>query len=117
MTAHYSHISRCLERRDKLEVVDMIGVGWMNYMHYPHFCGNFWMARCDWVKNLINPRQYRNNGGPNFWMHPWERMHAEMWLGSIGYHTIESLCGTDCRLWEDNIHYEKYKEVIKYEKR
>lgn len=98
----------------KLELCDMVGVSWMEDLHYPHFSGNFWMARCDWIKNLINPREYRNNGGPNFWQHPWDRMHAEMWIGSKPHHSIESLCGLNCRLWEDNIHYNKYRGIIKY---
>jgi hypothetical protein len=101
----------------KLELCDMVGVSWMEEINYPHFCGNFWMARCDWINTLINPREYRNNGGPNFWMHPWDRMHAEMWIGSKGHHQIESLCCTNGRLWEDNIHYERYKGINKYEKR
>jgi hypothetical protein len=65
----------------------------------PHFCGNFWMARCDWVASLTPPWVHRNNGGPEIAGNPWVRMHAEMWLGHKFYHGVESLRGRNETLW------------------
>lgn len=87
-----------------LEIADMVGLNWQDSPHHPHFSGNFWMARSDWISILDKPSKHRNNGGPTIANHPWERMHAEMWLGSRGYHIIESLCIR-------NVNYTKMSQI------
>jgi len=83
----------------KLKVADMVGVDWQHSPNYPHFAGNFWMARADWINSLPDVEAYKADGGPWLAGHPWERMHAEMWLGSRPWHHIESLCCTNTSLW------------------
>lgn len=78
-----------------LNGVDAVGVNWTDNPMFPHFSGNFWMARCDWLRKLPDPREYITKhkeltvGG---W--PWERMSGEMWLGSKPGIKIQSL---ECR--------------------
>jgi hypothetical protein len=79
----------------KLAVADAIGANWQDSKDYPHFAGNFWMARSDWIARLDAPVEHRARGG-HFANQPWERMHAEVWLGSKPWHHIESLA---CRNW------------------
>jgi len=85
-----------------LEVADLVGIDWQDSPNYPHFSGNFWMARADWVSHLCSPDEYRTSGGPPIAGHPWERMHAEMWIGSKQWHHIENLCCRNENLWAGN---------------
>lgn len=87
-----------------LEVADMVGVNWQDSPQYPHFSGNFWMARTDWINVLSSPTDHKNCGGPNIVGNPWSRMHAEMWIGSKPYHIVESLF---CR----NQNYSNYNSL------
>ena len=49
----------------RLEIADLVGVNWIDSPDHPHFSGNFWMARADWVSTcLSNPRDHRDRGGP-----------------------------------------------------
>jgi hypothetical protein len=80
----------------KLAVADIVGANWQDSRDYPHFAGNFWMARADWIATLDSPDEHRGRGGPPIAGHPWARMHAEMWVGSKQWHHIESLA---CRNW------------------
>lgn len=95
---HYV-VGNVRENLEKLRVADMVGVNWQNCARHPHFSGNFWMARADWINSLPSVEEYRAGGGPRIAGHPWERMHAEMWLGSRPWHHIESLCCSDTNLW------------------
>jgi SAM-dependent methyltransferase len=79
---------------------DMVGLNWMANQDFPHYCGNFWMARNDWLASLPSPQDYRAAGGPWIAGNPWERMHAEMWLGSRPWHHMRSLRFQGERLWE-----------------
>jgi len=68
---------------------DLIGCNWQNNCHFP---GNFWMARGDWISHLDSPEQYRAEH-QYMWFagQPWNRMHAECWIGSRHYHAVKSL--------------------------
>ena len=78
---------------------DILGIDWQQSPTYPHFAGNFWMARADWIAHLPAPVDYRRQGGPWIAEQPWERMHAEMWLGSRPYHHVKNFCCHDENLW------------------
>ncbi len=75
-----------------LELADIAGCCWQESPHHPHFSGNFWAARCDWLMRLERPSSYRVSR-PDF---PWggstwrERFYAETWLGSQCWHHVES---------------------------
>jgi hypothetical protein len=84
---------------DRLAVADMVGVDWQDSPQFPHFSGNYWMARADWINRLESPSEYRARGGPVFAQNPWDRMCAELWLGSRRYHHIESLACRNENLW------------------
>lgn len=79
------------ENLDKLATLDMVGLNWQDNPDLPHYSGNFWMARCDWLSSLPAPKDHRAAGGPWIAGNPWERMHAEMWLGCRNWHVQESL--------------------------
>ena len=85
-----------------LATFDFVGVNWMNNPDYPHYCGNFWMARADWLISLPTPKRYRSMGGPWVGGNPWERMHAELWLGCRPWHHRRSLICEDMDLWTGN---------------
>jgi len=71
----------------QLAEYDMVGTNWQNSGDLPHFQGNFWVARGDWIAHLMPPIEHRKlRPGEIVCGHPWERMHAEMWLGSEPYH-------------------------------
>jgi hypothetical protein len=83
----------------RLAEFDILGIDWQQSPTYPHFAGNFWMARADWIAHLPAPVNYRRHGGPWIAEQPWERMHAEMWLGSRPYHHVKNFCCHDENLW------------------
>ena len=84
---------------ERLAEYDAIGVDWQQSAIHPHFSGNFWLARADWLKQLNSPTEYRAKGGPTIAGNAWERMAAEVWIGSKPFHHVESLCCTDTNLW------------------
>jgi hypothetical protein len=94
---------------NRLAVEDMAGVDWQHSRSYPHFSGNFWMARADWIASLQSPDEYRRQGGPRIAGNPWDRMHAEMWIGSKPWHQVGFLCCQNVNLWcSDSVfHYLK----------
>lgn len=91
----------------ELAVHDIAGVAWQSSPDFPHFAGNFWMARCDWLSNLDDPyhyRQYRTNAERVLGGHKWIRMHAEMWLGSRAWHHVKNLYNPGGSvLWTDAV--------------
>jgi hypothetical protein len=90
-----------------LQVADMVGVSWQHLPNYPHFCGNFWMARCDWISHLCSPVDYKARHDTNSChvaSQPWKRMHCEMWIGSEPYHHIESFCNGSGALWTSQVY-------------
>ncbi len=95
-------VARWRRNMEILQVCDMCGVCWQELADFPHFCGNFWMARCDWLARLPEPEQYRHRHPGKSWAgHSWtDRMWNETWLGSEGFHHIESFCTRNGCLWE-----------------
>ncbi len=86
-----SVIERWKKNLDHLRSYDFVGVGWMSNHEHHFFCGNFWMARCDWLAQLTDPREYKLSRSGSFLDIPWSRMHAEMWLGSKQGYRFKSL--------------------------
>ncbi len=83
------------ENLSRLAVADIIGTSWQHNRDFPHFSGNFWMARADWLSRLQDPRFYRTSRDPNFGGmagQSWWRMHCETWIGSQPWHHIDDLC-------------------------
>jgi hypothetical protein len=99
-------VEPCMDLLTRLRIADMVGVCWEDNPDYPHFCGNFWLARADWINELGDPLEYQNAGGPSFFSHPWERMSSEMWLGSKPWHYVESLACRNASLWTDWLLFE-----------
>ncbi len=58
-----------------LETHDVVGVNWRDMPPSSHFCGNFWMARADYLGELENFVQYHNNRGL-------KRTNCEFWISS-----------------------------------
>jgi SAM-dependent methyltransferase len=83
------------EHLQQLSLADMVGPNWQTSPKYPHFQGNFWLARSDWLSSLATPIQYQGQGGPTVAGNPWRRMSAELWVGSQPYHHVISLGGTN----------------------
>ena len=90
------------ENLKKLKVADMLGVNWKYSNVTPHFSGNFWMARADWINSLPNVEAYKAAGGPCIAGEPWVRMHAEMWLGCRPWHHLEIFCCQDTSFCSDD---------------
>lgn len=91
---------------------DAVGVSWCPG-GMPHFRGNFWAARCDWIAQLQDPREYQAWNGPTIWGNPWKRMAAEMWLGSRPGIVVKSLIGTHLPLYEDHVALQTLNEIAK----
>lgn len=100
MTDHL--VRRWRDHIEALSQVDMVGVDWIDSPDLRHFSGNFWMARADWLASLPSPHEHRaSRVGQIVAFHPWERTHAEFWIGSRGYHYVRSVaCRGRMPLWE-----------------
>jgi hypothetical protein len=118
---------------EELSAYDSLGIDWQDEATLPHFAGNFWMARADWIYQLRNPRDYKERphhpprNEPDYG-NPWERMAAESWLGSEQWHMIKSIgirsggiAGSGCPLYEPYRHEKEFfrskissKEAIEY---
>jgi hypothetical protein len=95
----------------ELSYHDGIGVSWYQKAKRPHFCGNFWISKSSWIKQLIDPVVHRNNGGPSHQNNPWARMHAEWWIGTGPNANMKSLLGHNRHLWNINFpYYTNYKK-------
>ena len=91
-----------------LQEFDAAGCAWQQSPDFPHFSGNIWMARADWIASLDEPENYRFSRDDFSWSgHSWrERMYVESWIGSKGWHHIVPHCGYDAKLWEhDSPHF------------
>lgn len=82
---------------------DAAGFNWIRQPRFPHFSGNFWMARNDYIARLKSPMDYRMHGGPRIAGGPWARMNCEMWIGSGGEKQMKSLGGSGMKVWENGI--------------
>jgi hypothetical protein len=97
------HVIQCWrENMSMLKNVDAVGVGW--YDDNPHFSGNFWLARADWLASLPPIGRYQQK-------YPdlktlgcsWDRIACERWLGSRGGIRIVSLACRNKELWKDQV--------------
>jgi hypothetical protein len=92
----------------KLAVDDLVGCAWQTDPHFPHFCGNFWMARNDWLASLPHPDEYRWSRPDFQWagtQHSWQRrIYVETWVGSRPYHSVHDRVGFNARLWSGDVH-------------
>lgn len=95
-------IERWRRNLDMLRAADAVGVGW--YDDHPHFCGNFWLARADWLVGLPPIHRYQQEH-PNLRIldQPWERMACERWLGARPGIRVVSLACRNKQLWLDHI--------------
>ncbi len=64
-----------------LEDHDLVGVEWRE-KPYPHFCGNFWWAKNDYVRKLSSPVAFRLSQKGYFDILKSDRSLAEFWIGS-----------------------------------
>jgi hypothetical protein len=108
---HKKHWRRVMQRHvvadwrenlGRLQMLDAVGVDWVDG-EMPHFSGNFWMARRDWLARLPNPKDWLHRRDPDKHTvggHPWRRMHAEFWIGAAQYPRVESFCGRNLTLWQ-----------------
>ena len=88
----YNVVCGWRQNLEYLKTYDIVGCNWQHSQEYPHFQGNFWMARSDWVCKLQHPRDYQAaDRGPVFAGQGWNRMFAEAWIGSRPWHHMKSL--------------------------
>lgn len=70
-----------------LDSYDLIGVNW--WTSTPHFSGNFWMARADWIRRLPEiDAAYK------------DRYSCEIWIGKAEKPVWKSLVCRDQRFWD-----------------
>lgn len=100
LMSHYV-VEQWPENLKDLATHDAVGLNWIRQPRFPHFSGNFWMARNDYISRLKDPMDYRMHGGPRIAGGPWARMNCEMWIGSSAEKRIKSLCCSGVRVWEN----------------
>ena len=92
----------------KLCVDDLVGCAWQPLPDYPHFCGNFWAARCDWLANLPHPDDYRFSRPDFQWAgtpHSWQkRIYVETWVGSRPWHSVHDRIAIGYPLWSAGVY-------------
>lgn len=115
LMAHYV-IKRWRHNLHRLAVADLTGVNWQHSPSHPHFSGNFWMARSDWIAHLPPPLKHLESGGPTIAGHGWRRMHCEMWLGARPWHHVEHLCCENTCLWSGEQVHQLLAEAEKVER-
>ena len=82
-----------------LREYDMVGCNWQHNPSFPHYQGNFWMARADWIRKLQHPKKFQAaDRGCIFAGQGWNRMFAEVWLGSRQWHHMKSV-GAENEAW------------------
>lgn len=89
----------------RLQQADVLGCAWQESPDYPHFCGNFWAARCDWLLHLRPPAEYRLSRPDFRWaVHSWrDRMYCETWLGSEAWHHVDERLSKSLPLWSNRV--------------
>eukprot|EP00930_Biecheleria_cincta_P045755 TRINITY_DN31531_c0_g1_i1.p1 TRINITY_DN31531_c0_g1~~TRINITY_DN31531_c0_g1_i1.p1 ORF type:complete len:392 (+),score=34.15 TRINITY_DN31531_c0_g1_i1:156-1178(+) len=58
---------------------DTVGALFQN-LGWPHYHGNFWWAKCDYISRLPMPSYIRENDRPDSWRDGSGRFYAEAWL-------------------------------------
>lgn len=99
----------------KLAVDDLVGCAWQTDPNYPHFCGNFWAARNDWLANLPHPDEYRYGRRDFQWAgthHSWQkRIYVETWVGSRPFHSVHDRVAIGYPLWSEAVYEVNYDMV------
>lgn len=103
-------LERLRHRIIDLGFFDAVGVSWCPG-GMPHFRGNFFAARSDWIARLQDPREYQAWNGPTIWGNPWKRMAAEMWIGSRPGIMVKSLIGVNLPLVNDSYAVNLLREI------
>lgn len=92
---------------------DVIGFNWIESKDWPHFSGNFWMAKASWINQLMEPKKYANlQGQPEINGRPWKQMCCETWIGSKPGIKVMTLGCRNERLWDTNRVFELYAESL-----
>ncbi len=89
--------------------VDLVGVNWTQSIIRPHFSGNIWMGRAEWVAKLDPPHVYRlSQPADLIWGgEPWRnRMFAETWIGSVPGARVAALACQNQQFGEGTAVYE-----------
>lgn len=81
-------------------VYDAIGVNWCQW-NDPHFSGNFWMARADWIRKLPDFVTYHHSKNL-------ERTSCEFWIGSAQGIRPKTLCCSGHQMWFDNYNWSQH---------
>jgi hypothetical protein len=63
---------------------DVIGVDWISWPPHPHFSGNFWLARADWIRKLPSFSSWHRSLG-------FVRFSCEFWIGAAPTPRVGSL--------------------------
>jgi hypothetical protein len=70
----------CLKQ---LPYYDIIGVNWREMPATSHFCGNFWYASTNYLRNLADFTQYYDNPRYKIWdAVESKRLGCEFWISS-----------------------------------
>lgn len=80
-------VERWREHTPRLADYDAVGVNW--WTGQPHYSGNFWLARPDWIRKL-----------PPFDRYFRDRYSCERWIGSTPGCRAYSIGCTDKRFWD-----------------
>lgn len=72
---------------------DVVGVNWLE-CPTPHFSGNFWMARADWIRKLPDFVAYHSS-------RQFVRTNCEFWIGSAHGCRVHSLVYRNQPFWEE----------------
>jgi hypothetical protein len=75
---------------------DAVGVNWCQWDD-PHFSGNFWIARADWIRRLPDFVAYHSS-------RQFVRTNCEFWIGASAPIRVKSLACSGHTMWDD--HYD-----------
>ena len=97
----YYVVANWRENLDLLAEYDFVGANWQHATDFPHYQGNFWLSRGDWLANLPDPLLYRDrNRHIKFAGQAFRRMFAEAFLGCRPWHHLKSLFCEHHQWWQ-----------------
>lgn len=105
---HEMVIRRWKQNLGFLTDFDAVGVNWIGGVvssNSPHFSGNFWLARAEWLRKLPNFVKYHASRG-------FIRLSCESWIGSAGNCKYKSLLCTNRRFWDANFNWDQLLKQI-----
>jgi hypothetical protein len=91
-------VARWRENLTHLKDHDAVGVNWYA-CDTPHFSGNFWLARADWLRKLPDFVTYHNS-------RKLVRYTCEFWIGSAPGCRPRSLACSGQVFWADNYDFD-----------